>query len=285
MTRKAAAFCSGLNPLLLSFALLVSLRAQPSAATVSGTVRGPSEVVVPNAGISVTNRATGQSVASQTNAAGLYTVPGLAPGDYDISVSAPGFQPKTAVVTLTSGEKLQLDLSLIATSSNVAPPLSLGDLGFPPDQTQGSAQDQARLDRRSHMLKLHQRFGLLALVPLIATIASSNFAGGRHPTPIGRDVHGALGAVTADMYFTAAYFALRAPRIPGTPTRGPIRLHKALAWVHVPGMILTPILGAMAFSQESHGERVHGIAKAHGAVADVTYAAFGLAVVAVSFKF
>ena len=50
-------------------------------------------------------------------------------------------------------------------------------------------------------------------------------------------------------------------------------------------MILTPILGAMAYSQENKGEKVHGIAKAHGAVADVTYVAFGLAVVSVSIKF
>jgi len=50
-------------------------------------------------------------------------------------------------------------------------------------------------------------------------------------------------------------------------------------------MILTPILGAMAFSQEHQGERVHGIAKMHSAVADVTYTAFGLAVLSVSIKF
>jgi hypothetical protein len=162
---------------------------------------------------------------------------------------------------------------------------SLGDLGFPPAQTQPNPQQQARLDRRSHMLKMHQRFGLITLAPLIATIATSSLAGGRHPSATGRDIHGALGAVTADLYFTTAYFALRAPTIPGTATRGPIRLHKALAWIHGPGMILTPVLGAMAFSQESHGEKVHGIAKAHSAVADVTYTAFGLAIVSVSFKF
>jgi hypothetical protein len=134
------------------------------------------------------------------------------------------------------------------------------------------------------MLKMHQRFGLITLAPLVATIATSSFAG-RHGTAAERDVHAALGSVTADMYFMTAYYAIRAPRIPGTVTRGPIRLHKALAWIHGPGMILTPILGAMAFSQENKGERVHGIAKAHGAVADVTYVAFGLAVLSVSFKF
>ena len=91
--------------------------------------------------------------------------------------------------------------------------------------------------------------------------------------------------MTADLYFMTAYYAIRAPRIPGTETRGPIRLHKALAWIHGPGMILTPILGAMAFDQKSRGEKVHGIAKAHGAVAIVTAAAYGLAVVSVSIKF
>jgi hypothetical protein len=50
-------------------------------------------------------------------------------------------------------------------------------------------------------------------------------------------------------------------------------------------MILTPVLGAMALSQEDKGERVHGIAKAHGTVAVVTAAAFGLAVASVSIRF
>jgi hypothetical protein len=168
--------------------------------------------------------------------------------------------------------------------ANPAAP-TLGDLGIAPEQAQGSAQDQKRLDRRSHLLKMHQRFGLITLAPLIATIATSSMAAGKHPTAEGRDIHGGLGAFTADMYFMTALYALRAPRIPGTTVRGPIRLHKVLAWIHGPGMILTPILGAMAFAQESQGEKVHGIAKLHSAVADVTYTAFGLAILSVSIKF
>jgi hypothetical protein len=167
--------------------------------------------------------------------------------------------------------------------SSTAP--SLGDLGITPDQAQGNAQDQARLDRRSHMLKMHQRYGLITLGAMVATVAVSGLAGGKSNTAMGRDIHGALGSVTADMYFMAAYYAIRAPRIPGTPVRGPIRLHKALAWIHGPGMILTPILGAMALAQEQNGEKVHGIASAHSAVAAVTYTSFGLAFLSVAFKF
>jgi hypothetical protein len=87
------------------------------------------------------------------------------------------------------------------------------------------------------------------------------------------------------MYFTTAYFAVFAPKIAGTPNRGPIRVHKALAWVHGAGMILTPILGTLAYDQRNRGEKVHGIASAHGAVAATTGIAYGLAVLSVSIKF
>ena len=87
------------------------------------------------------------------------------------------------------------------------------------------------------------------------------------------------------MYAWTASYAIRAPKISGTPTRGPIRVHKALAWVHGTGMILTPILGAMAFDEKSKGEKVHGIASAHGAAAWVTGLAYGAAIVSVSVKF
>jgi hypothetical protein len=165
-----------------------------------------------------------------------------------------------------------------------APP-SLGDLGFGSEQTQGSAQDQALLDKRSHMLKLHQRLGLITTVPLVATIFSGGLAGGRSTSSGGRDLHAGLGALTAALYMTTAYYAIYAPKLPGTTVRGPIRLHKALAWIHGTGMILTPILGAIAFDQRNRGEKVHGIASAHGAVGAVTAAAYGLAILSVSLKF
>jgi hypothetical protein len=50
-------------------------------------------------------------------------------------------------------------------------------------------------------------------------------------------------------------------------------------------MILTPILGAMAYAQRSNGEKIHGIAQAHSAVAIVTAGAYGAALLAVSIKF
>jgi hypothetical protein len=234
-------------------------------------------------------------------------VSNLAPGEYEVSVAAEGFDTKTAKVTLAVGTTQTTDLTLTAqqgqseapgnnptavpadnlpnapSSSRPAP--SLEDLGFPSTATQGNAKEQALLDKRTHMLKIHQRLGLITTIPLIATVATSLNAGGKNTSTASRDLHAALGGVTGDLYAITAYYAIRAPRVPGTETRGPIRFHKAMAWIHGPGMILTPILGIMAFDQKEDGEKVHGIASAHGPVAIVTAAAFGLAVMSVSLKF
>ena len=199
------------------------------------------------------------------------------------------FSPLTPFAAV-SPDQVPLAQAQGSTQSPTQPPAAnpkapdLGDL-FPPDQTQGNAQEQARLDKRSHMLKIHQRLGLIDLAPLVATVILGAGAGGKGTSTTDRWVHMALGSVTGDLYFMSAYYAIRAPRISGTTPRGQIRLHKALAWIHGPGMILTPILGAIAFDEKSKGEKVHGIASAHGPVAVVTAAAYGLAILSVSFKF
>ncbi len=246
--------------------------------------------------MTVKNTVSGKSTETQTDSAGLYTVPNLAAGDYEVSALADGIGTAVAKVTMTSGSAQTL--SLVLTSVSLAPaenlpnaPVpnntepSLEDLGFSKTEIQSNAAQQARLDRRTHMLKMHQRFGLITTVPLLATLITSVNAGGKSTSSTDRNVHLVLGAVTGDLYGITAYYAIRAPRIAGTETKGPIKLHKALAWVHGPGMILTPILGAMAYSQKSNGEKVHGIASAHGPVAIVTAAAFGAALLSVSLKF
>jgi hypothetical protein len=172
--------------------------------------------------------------------------------------------------------------------ANNAP--SLSDLGFSAGQTQGSAQEQALLNKRTHMLKVHQTLGLITAIPMAAALITGPQAKAKgkngqtitEPTSANLDFHIALGGLTTGLYWTTAYYAIFAPKIPGVKPKGAIRLHRDLEWVHGPGMILTPILGIMAYKQENAGEKVHGIASAHGAVAYVTAAAYGASIVAVS---
>jgi hypothetical protein len=267
-----------LSILFVVLSVSTAIRAQVSGSSITGTIASSAGAGVPNAKVTVKNLATGQSAETRTDSTGHYSVLNLTPGDYELSVSAEGYSTNTLKLTVAAGAIQSANVTLAGV-------LSLEDLGISSAQAQGTPEMQARLNKRSHMLMLHQRFGLIAAIPLIATVATSFGAGGRSTSTADRWTHLVLGSAAGDLYFTSAYFAIRAPGIPGTQRRGQIRVHRALAWIHGPGMILTPILGAIAFDQKSKGERVHGIASAHSAVAIVTAAAYGAAIVSVSFKF
>src|SRR5579863_5967151 len=82
---------------LMLIAVAVSLLTVPPAwsqvagATLSGTVTDESGAVVVNAKVSVKNTETGETRDVTSDSAGLYSVPNLLPGNYEISVSAQGF--------------------------------------------------------------------------------------------------------------------------------------------------------------------------------------------------
>ena len=268
--------------LLLVVCVASSLPAQTQAAgTLRGKLTDPSGAVVANATVTATNIDNGQTRTATTGADGGYEFTTLPVGNYRVKFEAAGFKTLEIASATVGTTQAVADGKLEPGASTP----SLGDLGFTPDQSQGSAQDQARLDKRSHMLKIHQRLGLITTAPLVAALFTSAGAKDKNGGSSGRDLHAALGGTAAAMYLTTASFAIFAPKIPGTLTRGPIRVHKALAFIHGPGMILTPILGAIAFDQRSRGEKVHGIASIHGAVAGVTAAAYGAAMLSVIIKF
>jgi hypothetical protein len=74
----------------------------------SGTVTDTTGAAIPNAKVVVTNQGTGTQWNAQTNGAGLYVVPSLPPGSYQITVSVSGFQ--TLVVS-----DLRLDVATSVT--------------------------------------------------------------------------------------------------------------------------------------------------------------------------
>ena len=284
--------------------LVPSLIAQTAGMGVlTGRVVDSSGNPVANATVTVTNVDNGQARSATTGTDGSYRFDELPLGNYRMMLEAAGFQTleipsatvdgtkpsvmdeklQSSAPTTTKSTLEQQDNLPNAPSSSTAP--SLSDLGLTPEQIQGNPREQALLDKRTHMLKIHQRMGLITTIPLIATVIFGPGAGGKSEGTATRDLHVALGALTGDLYGITAYYAIRAPRIPGTKKRGPIKFHEAMAWIHGPGMIATPILGIMAFDQKNKGEKVHGAASAHGPVAIVTAGAFGAALLSVSVKF
>jgi hypothetical protein len=307
--RAARAFTLAM---ILGLTVIPLTAAAQNSATLSGVATDAHGKPIPHARVSLKSEGGAAPLETQTDADGNYTFANLAPGRYTISAIGETLRSRDIQVTVTELPHQTLDLLLIPVAAPPVPPSdksapelpnapdaspaqtpaspSLQDLGFTAQQTQSDPRLQAILEKHTRMLRIHQRLGLVTAIPMAATVITGPMAKAKgrngqtikEPTTANLDFHAALGGVTTALYFTTAYYAIWAPRIPNNPKHGAIRLHEALAFIHGPGMIATPILGYMAYHQENSGEKVHGIASAHAPVAYATVLAYGGAIVAIS---
>jgi hypothetical protein len=81
--------------------------AQVVTATLTGTITDSSGATVPNASVRVSQPSTGAVRTTTTSSDGVYNVPFLDPGDYQVDVDAPGFKKFTQ-------EHVRLDVSTTA---------------------------------------------------------------------------------------------------------------------------------------------------------------------------
>ena len=81
----------------------------------TGTVLDPSGATVPGAAVTIKNERTGEVRVATTDTAGRYTVAGLRPSVYTISVKAGNFAPlEYTGMQLAAAQQFDLDLSLQA---------------------------------------------------------------------------------------------------------------------------------------------------------------------------
>jgi hypothetical protein len=103
---------------ILQSALCVSFLAFPGfsqeyRATILGQVLDASRAAVPNATVKATKQDTNVAKETVTNEQGIYSMIGLDPGVYTVTVSAQGFQTaRRADIVLQVAEKLNLPISL-----------------------------------------------------------------------------------------------------------------------------------------------------------------------------
>lgn len=78
--------------LLVLIGVGFNAHAQDSRGSITGQVTDPSGAVLANATVTVTDTDTGAVAHVTTTSAGFYTAPGLLPGNYSVTVTAPGFR-------------------------------------------------------------------------------------------------------------------------------------------------------------------------------------------------
>ena len=91
MNRKIVRFVFTIWTIGICLACSLPLRAQVAGGTLSGTITDASGAVVPSAEVEIKNSATGITKTVTASTEGFYTAPNLLPGNYEVAVSAPGF--------------------------------------------------------------------------------------------------------------------------------------------------------------------------------------------------
>jgi hypothetical protein len=99
--------------LIIGVLFSIPASAQVAGATLSGTIKDSSGAVVPQANVVIKNVATGVTTELATNTDGFYTAANLLPGEYEVTVSARGFNTERRTgISLTVGAEQVFDLAL-----------------------------------------------------------------------------------------------------------------------------------------------------------------------------
>ncbi len=106
------AFALLLSVFCLAAVSTLKVQAQVQNGTINGTVTDPAGAIVPDAAVTLTAKAIGLVLHTQTNRAGLYSFPQLIPGDYTVTVQRQGFRKAVSTLTLTVGQTADLSIPL-----------------------------------------------------------------------------------------------------------------------------------------------------------------------------
>ncbi len=120
-----------------------------STATISGTIIDPSGAVVPQAQVTVHGLSTGIDRSVASDPAGSYTVPSLQPGNYSVTVHAPGFADyKLASVTLQVDQNVTANVKLgVASAGQVVQVQGVAPLIDAQTITMGQVIDQTTVQK------------------------------------------------------------------------------------------------------------------------------------------
>ncbi len=103
----------GIRILILALATVTLALAQQSTGTISGIVADQQGAVIPGARVEVRNTGTNAVFATSSNESGVYVAPGMAVGEYEISVESDGFRRSVrSGVGLQVGQNAEVNVTL-----------------------------------------------------------------------------------------------------------------------------------------------------------------------------
>jgi len=153
--------------------------------------------------------------------------------------------------------------------------LSLGDLGFSQQDIQGDPRFQKDLETRSDMLRIHQTLGVITAIPMttefiLGLTTAGNVSNGSQDTTL----HTTLGLTTVALYGTTALFEILAPKPKGLKPSGNTGVHESLSWIHLPLMVVVPLVGDMINDRIANHQPIGNLGIVHGAMATTLLASY-----------
>ncbi len=160
------------------------LFAQDSA-TVHGIVTDPNGAVVPAASVTAQSMQTGAIRTTETNGSGLYSIPQLPPGEYQILVRKTGFQEISRSLNLTTSQDASIDFTFALAGTGQTVTVSAGAEQL---DTAGSALSSVVQGRQVEQMPLNGR-NVLNLVTLVPGVVPQGSSQG---SPVGNQNGGSL---------------------------------------------------------------------------------------------
>src|SRR5947209_4557961 len=85
---------------------------QAPTGTIAGTVIDESGAIIPNAEVTITNKATGAVRTLKSDASGAYAAPVLPAGSYEVKVAIAGFRTTVRDATVETGSSTTVDMRM-----------------------------------------------------------------------------------------------------------------------------------------------------------------------------
>lgn len=193
---------------------------------------------------------------------------------------------KEVDLTLATNPK-EFELSKLKTEKK----LTLFDLRIPEKDYTSEMQEvrEKKLHGHQHLALL--TLGLAAVSAVTAVIATNKMKDARaarngvmNSTDGDKfNLHALTAGVTLASYLTTAYFSISAPKADTMVDTENVKWHKRLAYIHMPAMIIGPILGMKAIDDYKKGKNPSGIAKLHKPIMALGIAALAGAAIVVEF--